>query len=118
MNNQCCPPNVFNISTGDDGTMNLRAAYAQTLAPLDLTSCSAIDVLLPKADGTFLDLSIGSGAVGITSPAVLGAFTASISAAQSALLMVGELQSFAVVFTIASKKQTIWFLNCLTITQQ
>lgn len=117
--NQCSSvPNVFTLATGDDGVMSLRAVYQQTLAPLDLTSCSEINVQLPNADGTFLSLTIAGSAVAITSPAVLGAFTATISAAQSALLLVGTLQNFAVTFTISSKKMTVWFYNSLTVTAQ
>jgi hypothetical protein len=118
MNNQCCPPNVFTLSTGDDGLMYLSAVYAQNYTPLDLTNCTAISVNLPNADGSTLSLTLADGAVAITSPPVLGSFTAVITEAQSTLLMVGELQSFAVVFTISGKVQTVWYPNALTVTQQ
>lgn len=108
------PTGPFTIFTGDDKTMNLKAAYLPSGNPLDLTSCSEIDVALPNADGTFLHLTIGSG-VTITSPAVLGQFQAAISSAQSALLQPGELQDFDVTFTISTKKNTVRYYQALTV---
>jgi hypothetical protein len=115
MYNSCQAPNVFSIFTGDAKTMNLRALYAGTFIPLDLTSCTAIKVSLPNADGTFLTLSILSGAVSISSPANLGAFTASITSDESALLNVGELQSFNVTFTISGSPFTVPYLNSFSV---
>jgi hypothetical protein len=108
------PTGPFVIFTGDDKTMSLKAAYTVSGNPVDLTSCTAIDVALPNADGTFLHLTL-TGGVAITSPAVLGQFTAAITTVQSALLQPGELQDFDVTFTISTKRNTVRYYQALSV---
>lgn len=112
-------PGVFTIFLGDDKAMLLKAVTGGCAGgdPLDLTSCSEIDVILPKADGTFAHRLLSAGQVVITSPALLGKFTAQIPSAVSALLQVGELQSFDVAFTISAQKTTVRFANALSVFQ-
>lgn len=117
LNNSCCPPNVFSIFTGDAKTMQLKAVYGETGDPLDLTSCTAIVVTLQNADGSSTALSIAGGQVSITSPANLGKFQCAISSAVSALLLVGEFQTFDVTFTISSNPQTVRYNQALTVLQ-
>lgn len=110
--------NVFSIFQGDDKVMSLKAIYAENGDPLDLTSCTEIDVALPNADGTFAHRLLSTGQVAITSPALLGKITCPISAAVSALMNLGELQNLDVVFTIASKKTTVRFASALSVFQR
>lgn len=110
--------NVFTIFTGDDKTMKLKGVYAESGDPLDLTDCTEIDVALQKADGTFLHLLKSDDKVVITSPALLGKFEAAIASDESALLQVGELQSFDVTFTIASKVFTVRYVESLSVFQR
>lgn len=111
----CQDSNLFSIFTGDAGVMNLRAVYASGLAPLDLTSCTAINVQLPLAAGGFLPLTIGTGEVTISGNPLLGAFTATISSVHSALLNIAELQSFYCTFTISGQLMTVAFTNALSV---
>ena len=112
----CCPaPSPFTIFLGDAKTMNLKAAFAETGDPLDLTSCTAIVVSLPTTSSTPLQLTLASGAIAISSPPNLGKFTAAITAIQSALLNVGELQNFDVTFTISGNPFTVRYYASLTV---
>lgn len=109
--------NIFEIFTGDDKVMNLKAIYKENADPLDLTSCTEIVITLPKNDGTFVTLKLTTGKVAILSPAVLGKFTATIDSAVSALLQVGAAQNFDVTFTIAGKVFTVRYYESLTVLQ-
>lgn len=111
----CCPQNVFSIFLGDAKTMNLKAVYADTLGPLDLTSCSEINVQLPNATGTFTSLLYSLSEVVIVSPTVLGLFNVPITSVVSALLNPGELQSFFVTFTISGNPFTVQYNQALTV---
>lgn len=114
----CSPtPNVFTIYTGDDKTMNLKAVFAGSFTPYDLTDCTEISVKLPYQDGTFVELKLSDSKVAITSPAILGAFTVTISEIVSTLLKIAEFQTFEVTFTIGGLKNTISYFNALTVIQ-
>lgn len=108
--------NTFVIFLGDAKTIFLRAVNTGcNNDPLDLTTCTEIDVALPKADGTFLHLLLSNGAVVIATPANLGKFSAPISALQSAVLNPGELQNIDVTFTIGGKPFTVRFFQALSV---
>ena len=85
--------------------------------PLDLTGCTEIVVNLPKADGTTLQLKLTGGKVSVVT-ALLGKFNVTISAVDSALLLVGTLQTFDVTFTLAGGTVlTVTFEQCLSVFQ-
>lgn len=109
---------VFTIFTGDTKTMSLKVIYAESGNPLDLTDCTAIDVALPKADGTFAHLTLAGGDVVITTPVLLGNLTALVQSAVSALLNVGEFQNVDVTFTIGGKPMTVRFFQALSVYQR
>lgn len=110
------PQKTFSIFTGDDKTMPLKAVLGScTGGPLDLTSCTQIDVALPNADGTFAHRLLTEEDVAIVSPALLGKFTCSIPSDVSALLNPGELQNIDVTFTIAAKEFTVRFFAALSV---
>lgn len=111
----CAQATPFSIYTGDSKTMSLKAVYSDSGDPLDLTSCTEIDIALPKADGTFLHLLKSTNTVVIVSPAVLGKFTAAIAALASATLLPGELQNFIVTFTIGSTIFTVPYVGALSV---
>jgi len=115
--NSCnqCSGGPFEIFTGQDKTMNLRAAYLATGLPLDLTSCTEIVVNLLNADGTNTTLKLSLDQVSIISPAVLGQISVPISAAVSALLNVGELQNVDVAFTISGLVTIVRFFQALSV---
>ncbi len=107
---------TFTIFTGDDRTMNLKALQGGcTGDPLDLTSCTEIDVALPNADGTFSHRLLSTDEVTITSPALLGKFSVDIPSDVSALLNPGEIQNIDVTFTISAKEFTVRFYQALTV---
>lgn len=110
-----CAPAVFEIFTGQDKTMNLRAAYPATGLPLDLTTCDEISVALPNADGTFTDLLLSANQIAITSPANLGMISVTIPAAISALLNVGVGQTIFANFTISGLVTIVRFLQAFTV---
>lgn len=108
-----CP---FTIYQGDAKTMLLKALQEFPAGdPLDLTSCTEIIVSLPKADGTILLRKLSLAEVVVTSPAVLGKFSVAISAINSALLNVGQLQTFDVTFTISGVVFTVPYFNALSV---
>jgi len=109
--------NTFTIFTGNGKTMELKAVYEDSGDPLDLTSCTEIDIALPNADGTFTHLLLSADQVAITSPALLGKFSALITPEVSALLNIGELQNVDVTFTIDAEPFTVRFYQALTVYQ-
>lgn len=112
------PNPVFTIFQGDTKTMNLKAINAQCGGvgdPLDLTACTEIAVYLPNADGTQSVRLLSLAQVTITSPAVLGKFSVLVPNTVSALLNVGELQTFDVTFTISGQVFTVPFVQALSV---
>jgi hypothetical protein len=109
-----CNQGPFEIFTGQDKVMNMKCLYADTSNPLDLTSCTAITVALPNADGTFANLTLTTG-VAIGSTPVLGNFAVTITAAVSALLNVGALQNINVTFVIGGLTTIVQFYQALTV---
>lgn len=107
----------FSIFLGDKKTMALKVVNDTCCddGPLDLTSCTEIDVALQNQDGTIAHRLLTTGQVAITSPAVLGKFTVPISAVVSALLNVGQFQNFDVTFTIAGEISTVRFSKGLSV---
>ena len=106
----------FTIFTGDDKTMPLKVVQGScTGGPLDLTSCTEIDVALPNANGTFSHRLLSLGEVAIVSPALLGRFTCLITSAISALLNPGQAQDVDVTFTIAAREFTVRFYAALSV---
>lgn len=114
MNCNNAPP-VFSIFLGDAKTLSLAAILENYGGPLDLTSCTEIVINLPNADGSFLQLKLTGSQVVIATPTVLGRFSAAITALQSALFNVGELQSFNVTFTIGAQVFTVPYINSLSV---
>lgn len=109
-------PNVFTIFLGDAKTIYLKVANGGCNSdPLDLTSCTEIVINLPNADGTFLQLKLSLAQVTITSPAVLGKFSAPITSVQSALFNTGEFQNIDVTFTISGQVFTVPFIQALSV---
>lgn len=108
-----CP---FSIYQGDAKTMELKAIQdSATGDPLDLTDVDEIVINLLKADGTILQLKLSDDEVVVADPPVLGKFSAAISAEDSALLNVGELQTFDVTFTFGEDIFTIPYLAALSV---
>lgn len=109
-------PNTFSIFRGDNKTIYLKAVNEGCNSdPLDLTSCTEIDIALPNADGTFTHLLFTEGDVVIPTPKLLGKFNAPISSEVSALLNPGELQNLDVTFTIAGQEFTVRFFQALSV---
>lgn len=117
--NSCntCNPNSFEIFTGEDKTMVLRAAFKATGLPLDLTDCTAIVVNLPNADGSIAALTLASGKVVIEDPLNYGQISVTIVNAVSALLNVGPRQNIDVDYTIGGLITTVRFWGGLTVLQ-
>ena len=110
-------PPTFKIFLGDAKTMYLKAVTYDCFGqdPLDLTSCTEIDIALPNQDGTFVHLLLTEEDVSIPAPALLGKFEAPISAEVSALLNVGEFQNVVVTFTISGEKFSVSFMGALSV---
>lgn len=108
---------VFTIFLGDKKTIFLKLVQDECCGggPVDLTHCTALDLALPKQDGTLLHLLLSDEEVVITSPAVLGKFSAPISEEDSALLNVGEYQNVLATFTIAGEVSTVRFDRALSV---
>lgn len=108
---------VFKIFLGDEKTLSLRALYAGSYLPLDLTDCTEIIINLPNADGSIAQLKLSTSQVVITSPPVLGQYSALITTEVSELLNIGELQSIFVSFTINGDTMTVSYPNSLSVFQ-
>lgn len=111
---------VFSIFLGDAKTLTLVAVTSDGSSippykPLDLTTCTELVISLPNEDGTYLELKLSTSDVVIQTPAVLGTFSTDIESADSALLNVGELQTFNVTFTIGSEVFTVPYINALSV---
>ena len=109
---------VFSIFQGDAKTIYLKAVNQQcgNLGdPLDLTDCTEIVINLANADGSITQLKLTDGQVTITDPAVLGKFSAPISASVSGALNVGEFQTFDVTFQIGTEIFTVPYLQALSV---
>ncbi len=108
---------VFKIFLGDSKTLFLKVDNDDCCGggPIDLTSCTEINVSLPKADGSSLHFLLSEEDVSITLPKNLGKFSVPISEENSALLNVGELQSIDVTLTIAGEKFTVSFPKSFSV---
>lgn len=112
-------PGVFTIFQGNAKTMYLRAMNAGcNTDPLDLTSCTEIDIALPNSDGSFTHYLFSDGDVVISTPKNLGKFSVAISAVLSLLMLPGEIQSFDVTFTIGAEVFTVRYSQSLSVFQQ
>lgn len=112
---QSCATPVFTIFQGDSKTLSMKALYADTLDPLDLTLCTEIVVALPKSDGTFTGLKLSDDEVTLLSPAVLGKFSVPLSDEISATLNLGELQTIYVTFTVDGTIFTVAYTGTLSV---
>lgn len=110
--------NIFSIFKGDDKTMTLKAVYSDTLDPLDLTSCTEIDILLPLANGAYAHRLLSLGQVVIATPTVIGKFSCPIPSTISSTMNVGELQNLDVSFTISGKIITIRYDQSLSVLEK
>jgi hypothetical protein len=107
--------NVFQIFTGDDKVLSLKAIKANNGDPLDLTGATEIVLALPKADGSLLRLKLSDEQIEIVDSPVLGKIAATITADDSALLNPGVLQSFNVTYTIGAEIVTVAYKNCFSV---
>jgi hypothetical protein len=108
---------IFSMFLGDVIPLPLKAMYAQTYNPLDLTDCTEIVVSITNADGTQLQLTLTDNDVTIVGNPMLGQFVANWTSAESALFLVGPNQNIDVVFTIGSETVTIRYMNCFSVYQ-
>lgn len=112
-----CKQPVFTIFTGNAKRMNLKASYAGSNDPLDLTDCTEIDVAILNTGGSFSHFLLSLDEVTIKTPMNLGKFYVDIGSVASALFNVGELQSFDVTFTINGLPQTVRYYSQLSVFQ-
>lgn len=107
---------VFSIFLGDAKTIFLKAMNTGCNGdPLDLTDCTEIDISLPNANGTSTHLLLSDSEVVISTPKILGKFSAAISSDVSDVLNVGEFQTFDVTFTIGPEIFTVPYVNALSV---
>lgn len=96
--------------------MNLKLVQAGVGgSPVDLTTCTEIDIALPKEGGGFTHLKLSDDEVEIVGSPLLGKFSAAISSEVSATLKVGQLQNLDVTFTIGADALTIRFAAALSV---
>lgn len=108
----------FPIFQGDIATVELKVAPSLIVNdPMDITDATEIVVNLLKSDGTILQLKLSTGGVVAIVEGILGKFSVLISVINSALLNVGEFQTFDVTFTIDSVVTTIPFIGALSVFQ-
>lgn len=116
----CAPPVVPNIIQGEDRTLTFYLTNDSTGFPLDISSASQITATFLNADNTYLTLHLTGMPGGI---AILsgpgGAFTATLSAVQTALLAIGTGDGFANVtlsYTIGGSTRKLNVVNMFMVT--
>jgi len=115
MLDSCGQPNVFEIYRGNAKVLKMKAVYANSLTPLDLTAVDEIDIAIPNADGTFTHYLYSDSQVTITGSPLLGSFQTSILSAESLLFNVGTLQTINVTFEIDGEVFTVPYLKSLNV---
>jgi hypothetical protein len=93
---------MVTIIKGEDKDLVIRLTKQSNGEPFDITSISAATVKFKNTDGTDLTLTLSDG-VEITGDGKLGKLTASISAAESALLLGVLNKTLEVSFTLNAK---------------
>ena len=88
-------------------------------SPYDLSTATAIRVMFRNIDGTYTNLTMATGAIAILGDAHRGEITATITAAQSALLAVCDSADFQgdVTLGTSAPRRIIWE-GILTVVQQ
>lgn len=110
-NNQPVTPLIVNL--GADVSFVVRLRDSETDDPIDLTNTSSVSLVIPKADGTYLTLTLGDG-IAISSPATIGKLNVTILAANTSLLEVGIL-SFEVTMVTNGSTQIVQFQSALSV---
>ena len=110
----CDTVNAVELFKNADNDFTVRLKNLTTGDPLDLSTATAITLTLPKTDGTYLTLSLGSGLT-LVGTGVLGKFQASVTKTQSTSLKEMTNGTIAGTYTIASKERRFRVLNSLTV---
>lgn len=121
MSSECCaPPEIPNIIQGEDRTLTFYLKNTSNGFPLDISSATQITAAFKNDDGTDLTLTLSGSPGGI---AILsgpgGAFTATLTAVQTALLAIGTGDGFANVtlsYTIGGLTRKLNVVNQFMVT--
>ena len=113
----CDDSGTSTVIQGEDRDLILRIVDKLTQIPFDLTQATAINARFAKADGTRLIKTVGNGVTIISAPA--GKIDVFLSAAETALLVAREEQSFEVEIVVgtglSSRITVVQFLKALTV---
>lgn len=106
---------TLSVIRESDREFSVRVTIKETGAPFDLTGVTQIKAYFPKADGTALEKNMTpSGAISVLS-ACAGKIKITLSEADTALLNVGEAQSFEVEIQIGTNTSIIQFVEALNV---
>lgn len=100
------------IIQGEDRTINLYVTD-KSEKPFDLTGLTGAELRIVKTDGTALSKTLGSGLTLISATA--GHITAVLTDADTALVKVGERQSFDLVLDFGTTRRKVIFEKRLTV---
>jgi hypothetical protein len=104
------------IIAGQDRTIRVDLTEYYTKQPVDLTGITAATAQFGNADGSTLTLSLAGGDIAVDASNRVLSIT--LSAARSALLAVGDTQSWEVSVTIAGKTTIVQFIEQLAVRAQ
>jgi hypothetical protein len=108
--------NKITIIRGEDRTLQLGIMEPNG-APYNLTGASEIIVALPNEDDTFLQLKYTESKVTVVS-ATAGSISATLTAAQSAVLKVGNSMDAQGSITIGGLKRKVVWSGLLTVIEE
>jgi hypothetical protein len=99
------------IVQGSDRDLTLQILDSQG-NPEDITGATDLKLLLPRSNGTLLELITPNVAI---LQAGAGTVSVTLSAANTALLKVDEIQTLELEYVISAKKSIVQFKEVLTV---
>lgn len=106
---------TINIIRESDREFSVRITIKETGDPFDLTGVSQIKAYFPKTDGTALEKNLSPSGAIVVLNALAGKIKITLSEADTALLNVGEAQSFEVEIQIGSITSIVQFVESLNV---
>jgi hypothetical protein len=106
---------AINIIRESDREFSVRIEIKSSGDPFDLTGASQIKAYFPKPDGTALEINMNPSNSIVILNAMGGKIKIALSEAETALLNVGEAQSFEVEIQIGTITSIVQFVEALNV---
>lgn len=106
-------PEYFQVYTGEDRDLPLRIINIDG-TPFSLVGATEIEARFKKADGGVLSKKLTTAGIVVGSD-ILGKITVKLTAADTALLLVGAKQSFTVHMTLPTGIRKVNYATAITV---